>query len=194
MALIHDRWAQQQRLDLRSLLSSGGCRSPFGLTDEGYCDFRGICIDESLHSLRIENVDLANAKVGQGQLMAFCRQCRFVDFACDGNLGERFEDCTFQRARLSNSVFYGRFVNCDFSGANLTGVRGRHIQFERCTFHKTNLRKASFYDSVFRNCTFANCTMRSGSLVGSSFEDCEINGFDLAKTVTERVKGLAQGR
>lgn len=191
MALIHDRWNEQDRLDLRRLLSnSDGCKSPFGVTDEGLCDFRGVCVNESLHSITVENVDFTNGHLGSGQFMGLFRRCKFVEFASDGNLGENFEDCVFHKARLNNSVFYGKFINCDFSRANLTGVRGRHIKFEGCTFEDVNLRKASFYDSHFVSCKLANCTIRSGSLAGSKFDDCKVNNFDLSKTVMERVKGL----
>lgn len=195
MTLIHDRWNENERLDLRRLfLESESCPSPFGFTEEGLCDFRGIRINVSLHAVLMENVDFTEAELVRGQLMAPFRHCKFVEFSCDGNLGESFDGCVFRKARLSNSVFYGSFINCDFSNANLTAVRGRHIRFEGCVFENVNLRKASFYDSSFINCRLVNCTIRSGSLAGSRFDGCEINGFDLSNTVMNRVKGLEQFR
>jgi uncharacterized protein YjbI with pentapeptide repeats len=191
MALIHDRWSEHQPLDIRALLlSSDECRSPFSVTDEGHCDFRGVRIDASFHKMTVRHVDFSSAVLGDGQFVGACDDCKFVEFVCDGNLGREFLNCVFHKARLNNSVFYGKFLNCDFSDANMTGVRGRHSRFERCTFENTNLRKASFYDSTFVDCKLINCTIRSGSLAGSSFDNCEMNDFDLSKTVMARVKGL----
>ncbi len=190
-SILHDRWGEHKSLDLRQLLSTSGvCPSPFGLTDEGLCDFRGICVNTSLHAITIVSGDFTAGRLGRGQFMGTFRLCRFVEFACDGNLGENFESCTFSKARLNNSVFYGTFVNCDFSNANLSGVRGGRIKFHGCTFENANMQKASFYDSNFSNCKIVNSTIRLGSLAGSRFDECEVNSFDLSKTVMERVRGL----
>ena len=191
MAPIHERWNEHPCSQLRRLLlNAPSCPSPFGLTDDGLCDFRGIRIEDSLHNLTIERVDFSNAELGHGQFMGTVQACKFVEFSCDGNLGERFSDCDFRKARLSNSVVYGQFVSCDFSNANLTGVRGRNIRFEDCSFEGANLRKASFYDSMFVRCKIRNSKFGSGSLAGSKFEDCEIEGADFSKTVMQRVVGI----
>lgn len=191
MASIHDRWNEHLRIDLRRLLSNtDSSPSPFGVTDEGLWDFRGICVNASLHSVTIVNVDFTDGMLGRGQLMGSFRNCKFVEFACDGTLGESFEECIFHKANLSKSVWYGKFTNCDFSNANLTGVRGGNVKFEGCTFENADMRKASFYDSKFNNCTLVNCSIRLGSLAGSRFDECKVIDFDVSKTIMERVKGL----
>ena len=191
--LLRDRWKEHEPMDLRNLLlGSAGCPSPFGITEEGLCDFRGVRVDSSFHESTIEGVDFSCGILGDGQFVGACHDCKFFEFECDGTIGREFLNCVFHNARLSNSVFYGKFINCDFFSANLSGVRGRHIRFERCNFENANLSKASFFDSDFIGCRLVNCTISSGSLVGTRFEDCEINGFDVSKAILTRVRGLKQ--
>ena len=188
MSLV-DRWEENRVSDLRRALREDGCNSPFGQTDEGLCDFRGVVINESLHQLTITSVDFSEARMDSGQFAATVKRCRFTKCKFESNVGNEFIECDFGAANLANCVFRGKFVECDFSAANLTNVRGSHVRFEDCNFDGANLRKASFYDSTFVRCKITNCKFGSGSLAGSKFEDCEIEA-DFTKTVMQRVVGI----
>ncbi|MCJ8169590.1 pentapeptide repeat-containing protein [Atopomonas sediminilitoris] len=185
------RWdARLQAGSLRALLSGASCQSPFGLTNDSLCDFRGVRIEESLHKISISSVDFSDALMVAGQFAAEVSDCWFKACRLEGNLGNQFVNCDFTQANLSNSILRGRFVNCVFSLANMTNVRGTGLFFERCVFEKTNLRKASFYDSRFVECRIVECKFGSGSLAGSRFEKCMIEGADFSKTVMQRVTGI----
>jgi len=189
MSLV-DRWRQNQVADLRQALQERECNSPFGVTDEGLCDFRGISISVSLHQVTIEGVDFSEACMESGQFAAVVKRCRFRKCKFESNLGNEFIECDFRAGKLANCVFRGKFVNCDFSSANLINVRGRQVRFEDCIFDGATFRKASFYDSTFLRCRIMNCKFSSGSLAGSKFEDCKVEGADFGNTVMLRVAGI----
>ncbi len=191
MAEIQDRWNDVDTGNLRRrFLDESGCRSPFGVTEDGLCDFRGMRVDESLHQVVIENTDFGKAVVGNGQFMAVFRHCSFDAFLCDGSFGNDFRECNFCNANLKNAVIYGKLHDCDFSKANLSGVRGGNVRFEGCNFVETKLWRTSFFDCKFRCCRFVNCSIHSGSLAGTSFEDCEFENFDLGNAIRTRTTGL----
>lgn len=189
MTLV-DRWEDMQVSDLRRMLQANECNSPFGTTNEGLCDFRGVSISASLHQMTIEDVDFSEACMDEGQFAAIVKACRFTKCKFESNLGNEFVGCNFLEGSLANCVFRGKFVNCDFSLANLTNVRGSHVKFEDCVFDKTNFRKTSFYDSTFVRCKIMDCKFGSGSLAGSKFQDCEVVGADFSKTAMQRVVGI----
>jgi uncharacterized protein YjbI with pentapeptide repeats len=69
-----------------------------------------------------------------------------------------------------------RFVNCDFSGANLSGLRFTDCLFERC-----NLASASLAGTALQNVAFDDCkllglqfTACRDMLFGVHFDQCQL--------------------
>ena len=56
-----------------------------------------------------------------------------------------------------------RFINCDFSNADLSGIKFLECEFRGCNFGLAILIKTSFRDVLFINC----------KLLGLHFEDCD---------------------
>ena len=190
MSSLTERWQSQPIPNLRKWLLEKNSESPFGITEDELHDFRGILIQGSLHQIEIEKIDFSEASMKVAQFAATVRGCCFVKCNFDGSMGNKFVDCNFQQAKVSDCGFYGRFFNCSFLKARLINVRGSELKFEECDFTGANLRKSSYYDSTFLRCKFVNCKLGMGSFAGSKFEDCEIEGVDFSKTVMNRVKGI----
>ena len=77
----------------------------------------------------------------------------------DGHVAERWD-----AARLAGQTEFDefRFVNCDFGGADLRGLRFADCLFERC-----NLSSAQVAGTALKNVAFADC-----KLLGLQFTAC----------------------
>jgi uncharacterized protein YjbI with pentapeptide repeats len=190
VAGIRARWSELNAFDLRSALVSG--QSPFGVTDKGLQDFRGIAISQVLNKIQVERADFSYSVRALGQLggAARFRDCIFDGSVYEGTIYGEFEGCSFKEARLSGSVLMGGFISCDLEAADLSRCRASQVKFEDCRFVIANLRKASFFDCVFVHCALDGCKWRSGSVAGSRFQECTFVGADFTKTVVQRAVGL----
>ena len=190
-ATFRNRWSNVSKTNLLDALVSKN--SPFGETEEGYVDFRGVCIDQSLHKITISEIDFSFCRVeGGGQFVSHVSNCLFDGGDIDTFLGIHFINCSFSRANIAEDAMTGKFESCVFDGANFHKRLASGVHFRECSFIRTDIRKANFYDCIFERCKLLNCKLGHGSLGGSSFIDCTIEGLDFSTTVMERVKGLDQ--
>lgn len=81
--------------------------SPFGLTNEGFEDYRGITLAEAVRYLSIERVDLSDALFKDGASI---------------NESEA-KGCKFERIDMRNVFVRRKFDSCSFVGAKLNGAR-----------------------------------------------------------------------
>ena len=80
-----------------------------------------------------------------------------------------FDNINYTQTLLSKGDYeYCRFINCDFSNSDVTG-----ITFIDCEFQTCNLSVANLATSVLRDVKFVNCKM-----LGIHFENC--NQFGLS--------------
>jgi uncharacterized protein YjbI with pentapeptide repeats len=188
MKQLRERWAAAGKIDLRRALAQA--ESPFGLTSAGLLDYRGVRITDSLHRLSFSHVDMSFATMDFGQLVAEVADCLFCACAFESNIGKKFTRCSFNDAKLVNSVILGTFDECTFVNTNLSKVRASQGRFSACVFEGANLRKASFFDCTFDGSRIKDCKLGSGSFAGSSFSDCVVEGADFSRTVMEKVTGI----
>ena len=86
----------------------------------------------------------------------------------------------FAEAVLIHQEWDGReFEHCDFTGADLTGLRAANCVFTECTFARADLADARLRATAFRSCTFDRTLLREStwdgcSLLGSSFVACKL--------------------
>jgi fluoroquinolone resistance protein len=186
------RWLALAGFRVRNALLSLHA-APFGKTAAGLWDFRAVGIEGAVHKVELVDVDLAHSLMGStGQLGGDLRAlgCRFDGCRYQATLDGVFERCTFLGASLTDSTIREAFISCDFTGANLSRVRGSHVAFKGCTFASSNFVKACFYDSHFFACVFENARFGRGSLAGCTFEDCRFVGVDWGDTILLRVSGI----
>lgn len=165
--------------------------SPFGKTDAGLDDFRGIVLTEAVQYLTVQNLDLSYAifEPTGGLIYSTFTNCRFDGVKLDGRfITKIFKHCSFQKAILKNAAFGERFEDCDFTGSNVSYTKGTDVSFIRCQFSDANFRGAHLMYCKFEECLFEGAKMNNGSLAGSRFLGEEQHLPDWGTMITDHVK------
>lgn len=106
--------------------------SPFGQTDNGHEDFRGLVLSQTAQYLTVQQVDLSYA--------------HFADAASLNT--STFTNCCFDGVKLNSRYVTRHFSLCSFRGANMNNARIGE-RFEDCDFTKSNLSKAIANNALF---------------------------------------------
>jgi uncharacterized protein YjbI with pentapeptide repeats len=187
---LKDRWPANAAEDVHAWLGEGACQSPFGLTEAGLCDLRGLVLHHSPRLIQVNDVDFSYGGMGHGLFVATFNSCRFQESRYECRLSDSFTECDFTKADLRHCMFDGAFNRCDFTDANLGTVRGSKLRFDGCTFVNTKFRSTAFYESTFVGCRFENSVFWHGSLGDSKFVDCVFKDFEFDDVVLDGVTGL----
>ncbi|MFY1928036.1 pentapeptide repeat-containing protein [Achromobacter xylosoxidans] len=182
------RWqAEQLQLAGRHLLDAAKSMrmgampaSPFGLTDEGFEDYRGITLAEAVRYLSIERVDLSDAVFKDGASIneSEAKGCKFERMDMRNVFVRRkFDSCSFVGAKLNGARLGGEFIGCDFSRSNLSRSFATDCKFVDCKFVGANLSGIHFISCVFEGCDFTGVKTLSGSVARSRF----VGGVALAQ-------------
>ncbi|MGE7083993.1 pentapeptide repeat-containing protein [Achromobacter xylosoxidans] len=182
------RWqAEQLQLAGRRLLDAAKSmkmdampESPFGLTDEGFEDYRGITLAEAVRYLSIERVDLSDAVFKDGASIneSEATRCKFERMDMRNVFVRRkFDSCSFVGAKLNGARLGGEFIGCDFSRSNLSRSFATDCKFVDCKFAGANLSGIHFISCVFEGCDFTGVKALSGSVARSRF----VGGVALAR-------------
>jgi Pentapeptide repeats (9 copies)/Pentapeptide repeats (8 copies) len=79
------------------------------------------------------------------------------------------------------------FVDCDFSGLDLTGVLGARVSsFIRCDFSGADLFGVPFQDSVLDGCNFSGAQLGKCEFWGTRISDCTFEGALLIRAEFSR--------
>ncbi|OFQ48106.1 hypothetical protein HMPREF2939_17485 [Achromobacter xylosoxidans] len=154
--------------------------SPFGLTDEGFEDYRGITLAEAVRYLSIERVDLSDALFKDGASIneSEATRCKFERMDMRNVFVRRkFDSCSFVGAKLNGARLGGEFIGCDFSRSNLSRSFATDCKFVDCKFVGANLSGIHFISCVFEGCDFTGVKTLSGSVARSRF----VGGVALAQ-------------
>ena len=161
MALTRDakNWTERWRRD-RFL---PGRPSPFGRTETGANDYRGVShANNALRNLEIRDSDFSVADLHRTRI----ENCHF-------------SNCQFTRANLTDLyIRSSRFENCQFDRADL---RIAHIgyngtEFDRCTFARVNVSRAGFLNAIFSNVCFDGGDWSRTDFCASGFWNCSFKG------------------
>lgn len=191
IAELKSRWSAVA-VDIRAVMA-GESASPFGDTESGLHDLRGIRLRGAFNRLAISRIDLAYSEMETtGQLggAITAADCRFDGCRYESTLDGTFENCTFVESRLSRSTLRKIFRRCDFANARMEYVAGDKLVFESCDFYGTNLRKAELYRCEFIGCQFTETKFRGAALTGSSFVECRIQTVEFEDSILDKVTGL----
>lgn len=146
--------------------------SPFGVTDAGQEDFRGVTLSEIIQYLDVQHVDLSVARFMDGTGLNSSRftHCRFDEMKLGGSFVTRlFSHCSFRKTNLKKARIGERFEDCDFTGANWNHAIARDAAFIRCNFSNVNFRGAHLMYCLFEECSFNEAILQNGSLSGCRF-------------------------
>lgn len=169
---LKSRWFEnndaKKALDgIKLIFKNGGMlkneHSPFGLTEDGLIDFRGIDLrQQQIKKINVQNIDLS--------------QSQFVNSWIEDSV---FENANFENVDFSEMSEHGnqfhkvRFSNCKFNYAAI-GYKGS--QYEDCLFEKSNFTKAIFTRGEFTKSQLIDCKLKGIDFNASSFENCSFVG------------------
>lgn len=172
MKQLGTRWqlaAGKDFVDRLTLMGRSGngfsvSESPFGVTEEGILDLRGLRIAEKAELRRV----------------AFSP----ADFGAASWKGAWLERCTFNNAKFDGAGFQkvaelgNEFIDCCFlkSSFREAGLGYKGSRFVTCTFDGVDFSRASFIRPEFDGCAFYHCKLDGCDLNGSSFEQCRFVG------------------
>lgn len=163
--------------------------SPFGVTQNGLADYRGVALAEPVRYLRVSNVDFSDAifKDGASVNESEVEGCCFdrIDMR-SVFIRRKFTDCTFSKAKLSGARLGGEFTRCDFNLANLSKSFATDCQFTRCAFTGATMSNVHFIKCAFEDCDFTDVKVLTGSVAGSKFSG-GISLEQLSGCITDRV-------
>lgn len=146
--------------------------SPFGLTELGMLDYRGVNLSEPVRYLTVNNVDFSDAIFRDG---ASINESELTGCTLDRIdmrnvfIRRSFDDCSFVKAKLSGARFGGDFVGCDFTGANLSKSFATDCRFKGCSFMGGTLANVHFISCIFEDCDFSGVKVLTGSVARSKF-------------------------
>lgn len=145
---------------------------PFGFTEEGKCDLRGI---------HLKGFDEHSSNNRMGLINVVFDNCdlSFSDFE-DLSLEQcRFTNCSIVSANWENVLeFENQFVNCNFQKVDFRHafIGNRNSKYDACTFDSCNFQRCYFYSPQYLNVAFNNCNLKHFDFNGASFENCSFEG------------------
>lgn len=140
----------------------GVSESPFGLTEAGLLDFRGLCLPETAELRRVSfgPADFGSSSWGR----IWLERSRFdrADFAgasfqMIGDHGNEFLSCRFSRTSFREGVLGyrgSRYVSCAFDGADFARALFVRPEFDDCEFRDCKLNGCDFNGASFERCRF----------------------------------------
>lgn len=141
---------------------------PFGYTEEGKCDLRGI-------NLKGFDVNASSNRMVLNEVLFENCDFSFSDFE-DLNLEQcQFNDCLIVSANWKNLLeFENRFNQCVFHKVDFRHafIGNRNSKYDTCTFDACNFQKCFLYSPQFLNVEFKNCNLKYIDFSGASFENC----------------------
>ena len=86
--------------------------------------------------------------------------------------------------QFSNSIIYGgRFSNCDFGQALLSGAQVNDTVFNDCSLEKTNFKDSKATDAIFKNCDMRDADFTGANLKGSEVIECRLSDATRAQLI-----------
>ena len=172
MKKLDTRWQDAAGKDFVDRLISMGrsgngytiSESPFGDTEEGILDLRGLRLSEKT---RLRRVTFSPADFGSATWKGiWLERCSFsktkfceVSFQTVAEHGNEFIDCTFFKSSFREAAI---------------GYKGS--RFQSCSFESVIFTRAVFVRPEFDGCAFYRCKFDGCDLNGSSFERCRFVG------------------
>ena len=162
---LKDRWDKYPAKKLSGgLFGIKDTKSPFGLTEEGYEDFRGIHIEDTLKKANFMNADFSYASFGEMSRIYNCAFFNVLFYKADmqhfSEHANLFKKCVFDQ--------------CKF---NFAYIGGGSSQYENCLFIKNKFyRTTMFKKPEFYNCIFENNRLKGVDFSVAYFENCKFIG------------------
>ncbi len=167
--------------------------SPFAETINGYLDYRGLAIEETIASTDLNRIDFSFATTRFGGMFNLTKatDCLFCRVHFASNIGNQFEDCDFSGAKMTGERFRGKYVRCIFQAANLTSAQGVEVRFQECDFSGANFRGSQFLRCRFDNCQWKDVKFGCGSIARATFLETWPDEAAFGNHIVNKVTRLA---
>lgn len=169
--MLKGRWTDALVESVLAELRAGATPEPFGSTEDGMRDLRGLQIRGILRNLRMSNIDFGFCRSERGGQFLGCNLTRvnFSGSSLKTNIDGTFVSCVFDRSNLAGCLFRGQFRDCSFRRATMKGAAGESVRFRECSFNDADLRGAHLCACTFEQCTWRSTLFGDGSLYRSKF-------------------------
>ena len=86
---------------------------------------------------------------------------------------------------LNIGCYTEKYINCDFSNSDMTGMDMRDITFVGCNFVNAKLDRANFINTRLESCNFESASMIGAELIkadidGTSFDNAKLSSANLS--------------
>lgn len=108
-------------------------------------------------------------------------ECKFDKVRMSENMdATAFVRCSLREGRLQKVSFSNsRFHDCSLRDADLTGSDLKGVRFERCDLRNAILRQAQLQGATFANCDLRGATFSDADITGLNIGQCKIYGISL---------------
>jgi fluoroquinolone resistance protein len=192
---LRARWTPEQALAVNNAILHASRTfgsmpdSPFGITDGGKADFRGLDVHRSIRYLTVRDTDMSYSTFTEGASLS---QSEFSGCVFDGVVlrgtivTRRFEATSFVGAQLNGIRPGTEYIDCDFTGAAMDRAVAMGTTFVRCDFSRTRMTGAIYNHCTFDGCRFVGAKLDFASFAGSQvlgevdaavFEGCLVDGM-----------------
>ncbi|MEK3839088.1 pentapeptide repeat-containing protein [Paenibacillus sp. FSL P2-0136] len=146
--------------------------SPYGQTEAGLEDYRGVTLIESIQYLTLQGIDFSYSRFEDAASLntSTLTHCCLDGVKLDNRfVTHTFSHCSFRGAKLNRARISKEFHDCDFTGCNFSKAIANDVSFTRCRFDGANFRGALFLYCRFEECSFEGALFQDGSIAGSRF-------------------------
>ncbi|MFI4851707.1 MAG: pentapeptide repeat-containing protein [Gimesia chilikensis] len=185
---LKERWSDDLIESVLAQFRSGKNPAPFGHTESGLCDLRGLMIRGILRNVTMNLIDLTCCSTERGGAFLGCtfNDVDLSNSMLKTNIDGRFSACRFVEANLNGALFRGSFENCSFLKAKLKNSVGESVSFIDCCFDSTDLRGAHLCACSFNTCTWKDVKFGNGSFYRSKFTGEQPN--DVGNTIMDHAE------
>lgn len=125
------------------------------------------------------NIDAYGLSRGDGITFSILEDCDFIEAQMPAYLDDRFLRCNFSAATFKQTRMNGTFEACRFVKAKLKQVIGE-LKFIDCDFTDADLGGSVFDHVLFERCTFDNTRFKGCDMSGSRFVDSPLSEAQIA--------------
>lgn len=189
-AKLKKRWDIYPTLEYVLSATQNLSASPFGTTENGLLDFRGIKLESGLDKNYAQTYELP-VSLHRADFSGSTWTCFTISSTMDDDEICNITDCVFDESKFHNGlayrvenirncsfhacvfkycVYFNTIENCTFTGMKKSNTKLRFLcdSIKNCLF-EGEMRKINFGGSPLENCTF------KGTLYDCSFEGLNIN-------------------
>ena len=142
-------------------------------------DLRAFPFPENISNFDVERIDFSysDLPIGNGLTSVSARNCLFRKMGIEYSLATSFVDCDFRGSRLIGirGTPGKTYTRCNFSECHFAKGDFLRSRFEDCQFNSSRMPTTEFVECEFIRCCFTGVTFKRGNFGGSRFQQLRNN-------------------